>query len=200
MNGNLRQSGNIDKAELFNLLLDRTDDLLIVTDARLRLVFLSRNLLDITELPSEALLGHTVAESGLFREHAQALHECLHQAVRTAEPAQIEIVWMCGDSERIYRIRVQTHLDGGSVCYVLARARDITERRRIEKDPREWEHEFCTLAENTPDNIVHHGLDRRTIYCNREIKDRVLEVSAGLAVRAAGAGDVPPARPAHRPR
>lgn len=192
MDGNLRQSGSIDKAELFNLLLDGTDDLLIVTDAGLRLAFISRSLLDIAELPSEALHGRTIAESGLFRGHARALHECLHQAVRTAEPAQIEIAWMRGESERIYRIRVQTHLDASRVRYVLARARDITEQRRIEKNLRKREHEFRTLAENSPDNIIRYGLDRRAIYCNREIKDRVLEVSAQRVVGHTPSESAPP--------
>jgi len=166
------------KSALLNLLLDSADDLILATDVALRLMYVGRRLLETAGLPSESLLGRTIPETRLFGCHAQALHACLGQAVRTGEPEQLEIDWVQGDIHRVYRFLVQVGLDGNRVHYVVARGRDLSEQRRIENDLRERELEFRTLAENSPDNIIRYGLDQRAIYCNREIEDRVLHTSS----------------------
>ncbi len=180
------------KAELLDLLLASTDDLLLVTDAKLKLLFVSRSLQALSDIPNELLLGRTLTECGLLGEHAQALHESLSQALQTAGPNQLEIDWKQGGSERIYRFLIQSDLDDDRVRYLLARGRDLSEQRRIEKDLRRQEHEFRTLAENSPDNIIRYGLDQRAVYCNREIKDRVLEVSAQSIVGRTPSEGAPP--------
>ncbi len=178
VNKNTKRSEYIDKVELFNQLLDSTEDLLLVTDAKLRLVFVSRTILDATDISSEYLIGRTVAESGLFDEYAQTLHESLLQAAKTTNQNQLEIDFPQADTRRIYRFRIQVDIEGDHIRYIIARARDVSEQRRIEHDLREREREFRTLAENSPDNIIRYGPDMRAIYCNREIKDRVSKTSS----------------------
>ncbi len=177
LNNNDHTTESRGDSALFRLLLECADDLLLATDADLRLVYVSRSLLRVTPIPEELLLNRTIAECGLFAHHAHTLHERLLRAKRSVEQQQLEIDWTDEDSHRIYSFQIQANLHEGRVRYLIARARDVSEQRRIENDLREREREFRTLAENSPDNIIRYGLDLRAIYCNREIEERVLKVS-----------------------
>jgi diguanylate cyclase (GGDEF)-like protein/PAS domain S-box-containing protein len=178
-------------AALTGLLLDNGDDLILATDPKLELVYASRSLLHVANLPSERLLGRTIAESGLLGDHAQTLHECLCRAIRTTEPQQLEIEHTQDGTQRIYRFQAQLDFDGDRLRYVLARAWDISEQRRIENDLRERENEFRRLAENSPDNIIRYDLDGRAIYCNRKITERAPGLTAESAIRLRPSESVP---------
>lgn len=45
---------------------------------------------------------------------------------------------------------------------------DITDRKQIEEAIRKREHEFLSLAENSPDNIMRYDIDCRMIYANSQ--------------------------------
>ncbi|MGD9164433.1 MAG: EAL domain-containing protein [Chromatiales bacterium] len=179
-------------AALIKLLLDNSDDLILATNAELELVYASRSLLRAANLPNEMLLGRTIDESGLFVGHAQALHECLHQAVHTAKPQQLEIEHAQDGIQRVYRFHAQLDFDGDRPRYVIARGCDISEQRRVEKDLRDREREFRRLAENSPDNIIRYDPDGRAIYCNREISERVSGITAQSVVGRTPSESAPP--------
>lgn len=58
------------------------------------------------------------------------------------------------------------HFIYNGVPYNLALGRDITQRKRMEESLSAREHEFRTLAESLPDNIVRYDLEGRAIYLN----------------------------------
>lgn len=180
---NNRKYGDSDQAVLFGALLDYADDLVFATDADLRLVYVNRRLQDALAAVSVPLLGRTIPEIGLFGSHAQPLHERLCSSVANAEPSQFDIDWVQDDELRHFRVLVQVDLHGDSVRHLIACARDISRQRRVENDLRDREREFRTLAENSPDNIIRYGLDKRAIYCNREIKERVTTTAQRIVGR-----------------
>ncbi|MEW6693320.1 MAG: PAS domain S-box protein [Pseudomonadota bacterium] len=59
-----------------------------------------------------------------------------------------------------------TFFDFGGQAYVLALARDITERKTLEIALIAREREFRTLAENLPDNVIRYDLQCRKVYVN----------------------------------
>ncbi len=184
-------SRNDDQAALFSALLDHTDDLVFATDAHLRLVYVNRRLQDALGAAPQPLLGRTLPEVGLFGDQALPLLERLRDAVANARPVELDVDWVRGEALRHYRVLVQLDLDGKRVRHLTACARDVSEQRRIENDLRVREREFRTLAENSPDNIIRYGLDKRAVYCNREIEDRV-NVSAQRIVGRTPTEGAPP--------
>ncbi len=54
----------------------------------------------------------------------------------------------------------------GKVTGVICTAVDITERRRVEKELRESERKFKTMAENAPDAIMRFDTNLRVLYLN----------------------------------
>jgi PAS domain S-box-containing protein len=77
-------------------------------------------------------------------------------------------------------IWVESHItpvqevDGSIIWYGYSS--DITERRRLQNALAERERQFRTLAENAPDNIVHHDHETRLLYMNP-----ALERASGLS-------------------
>jgi PAS domain S-box-containing protein len=67
--------------------------------------------------------------------------------------------------------------DDGTPLYLLGISEDITERKHVESMLVEREHEFRTLAENSPDVIVRYDKEGRRIYVNPEF-ERVNRLSA----------------------
>lgn len=158
---------------LLRLWLDGTDELVAVLDGAQRLLAVSASLARLAGRPPEALAGLGLAEAGLFGDAAPRVLAALAGDAAAADGH--ELTWAAADGrERIYRLSV--HGVAGAAPaegLSLIRARDVTEAQRAEGRLRRREHDFRTLAENSPDVIIRYGLDLRAVYCNREIEERV---------------------------
>lgn len=170
-------------SSLLETLLRDGDDLILVTDARLRLIFVSPSLQRAAGCPAATLLRRSVVEAGVLGASAPALHAALRRALDAAAALRVALDWPRNDGDRHYDIRLS--VDRSMPCRprVIVQARDLTEQRRVERDLRLREQDFRTLAENSPDNIVRYGLDMRAIYCNREMEERVTVTAAQVVGR-----------------
>lgn len=177
-------------ASLLPLLLERSDDLILVVDTALTLSYLNPAAERASGRAAARLAGQTVVQAGLFAAAAGRLHERLAAALAAADTPRFELDWQHEDgSERRYEVDVmRSH---GTPPRLLVRAREVTAQRRIEHDLRLREEAFRTLAENVPDNIIRYGLDGRAVYCNHEIEQRV-KVQASRIVGRTPAEGAPP--------
>jgi PAS domain S-box-containing protein len=93
------------------------------------------------------------------------------------------------DSRRIpveLNVKYFKHNDTG---YILALARDITERKLTEAMLHKREREFRTLAENSPDHIIRYDRERRVSYINPQLEKSLgvrAEEVIGTILRTAG--------------
>ncbi len=158
---------------LLRLWLEGTDELVAVFDGTHRLLAVSASLARLAGRPPEALAGLGLVDAGLFGDAAPRVLAALAGDAEAADGC--EVTWAAADGrERIYRLSV--HAAAGAPAaegLSLLCARDVTEAQRAEGRLRRREHDFRTLAENSPDVIIRYGLDLRAIYCNREIEERV---------------------------
>ncbi|WP_158219887.1 bifunctional diguanylate cyclase/phosphodiesterase [Ideonella sp. A 288] len=158
---------------LLHALLRDCDDLILLTDEQLRLVFVSPSLARVADRPGADLLQHSVVDAGLFGPAAGRLKTALQAALASGQPRRLQIDWPRDGVTSTYDVHIGVDTDRPCAPRVLALARDITEQSRVEHDLRVREREFRTLAQNWPDNIIRYGLDKRAVYCNREIEERV---------------------------
>jgi diguanylate cyclase (GGDEF)-like protein/PAS domain S-box-containing protein len=93
-----------------------------------------------------------------------------------------------GHRELLETIKTPMRDSAGRLVGVLGVGRDITERERIKRVLAESEHEFRSLAENLPDNIIRYGRDCRVTYMNpsmaRTIAPQLLPVVGKIPVEA----------------
>jgi diguanylate cyclase (GGDEF)-like protein/PAS domain S-box-containing protein len=161
------------RERLLSLWLDGSDELVAVLDGGQRLLAVSDRLAWLAGQPPEALQGLALAESGLFGGAGSRLQAALAGA--TSPARHEDLTWAGADGqERVYRISVFL-APGASAPERLSLlcAHDVTEVQLMEAQLRRREHDFRTLAENSPDVIIRYGPDLRAVYCNREIEERV---------------------------
>jgi len=195
-------AGGVDAAAegLLQAWLGGTADLVFALDADLRLTVTSASLAEFAGRPSADLIGLDVVEARLFGDAAARLHAHLREAAARLEGAAggdplppFDFTW-AGPGGRARLFRLQTFAAGdaaGRLRRLLVCARDISEQQRVEEHLRRREHDFRTLAENSPDAIIRYGPDLRAVYCNREIEEHVT-VSATRIVGRTPAEAAPP--------
>ncbi len=156
-------------------LLEQSDDLLMVVDAHLRVCLVNPAVERRAGHAASALLGRKLIELGLFGPDGGALQAALESAREAGHAQFVDLRGPgVGPDAHHYRAHVMVERDAsGAGCRLLVQVRDTTEFKRVERNLRERELEFRTLAENSPDNIIRYGLDLRATFCNREIEGRV---------------------------
>ncbi|MBU0689290.1 MAG: EAL domain-containing protein [Gammaproteobacteria bacterium] len=125
------------------------------------------------------------ALADFFREH--------DQMAMAADKPTINEEWITfaddGHRELLETIKTPMHDRSGKLVGVLGVGRDITERERIKHILAESEHEFRSLAENLPDNIIRYDRECRVTYMNpsmaRTIAAHILPVVGEFPVDAA---------------
>ena len=124
------------------------------------------------------------ALADFFREHDRMAMAAEHPVVNE------EWVTFADDGHREMLETIKTPMrdSAGRLIGVLGVGRDITERERIKRALAESEHEFRSLAENLPDNIIRYARDCRVTYMNpsmaRTIAPQLLPVVGKIPVEA----------------
>ncbi|MDD4912054.1 MAG: PAS domain-containing protein [Sideroxydans sp.] len=95
----------------------------------------------------------------------------LSQVIASGESADYKFVVPGRSKHGIYHhVRFTAERDDrGHVIGALAVGRDITDSKRLEEVLARREHEFRTLAENLPDNVIRYDLEGRARYLNPAI-------------------------------
>jgi PAS domain S-box-containing protein len=116
-------------------LLDNMPDMVSRFDAEGRYLYVNPAVNRVSGWSAERFLGHHASWPG--RESQQRLRLALQQVVAQGVPQSLELTWPSDGGERWFELRMLPERDEGDVASVLAVAREVTERKRVEQLLRE---------------------------------------------------------------
>lgn len=116
-------------------LLDNMPDLVARFDAEGRNVYVNPAVSRISGWPLERFIGRRPSWPGL--ESEQRLRAAVQQVIDEGAPQSLELPWPAADGERCFELRLLPEPDEGGGRTVLAIAREVTERKRVEQLVRE---------------------------------------------------------------
>ncbi len=178
------------EASFLHALLDTLPDLVWLKDVEGRYLACNHRFEQFFGAGEQGILGKTdydfkdKALADLFREHDQFAMAADHSVVNE------EWATFADDGHRELLETIKTPMRDrlGKLIGVLGVGRDITERERVKHILAESEHEFRSLTENLPDNIIRYGRDCRVLYMNpsmaRTIAPQLLPVVGKMPVEA----------------
>jgi PAS domain S-box-containing protein len=150
-------------------LVENLPDHVMRLDLQGRHTYVSPAVCKNTHIPPEHFIGKTAIDidaTGDPSTDRMLLEETLLCATE-GKSRQCELTFHLPAGERVFSItHVPERNDLNEVVSVLAVARDITERKRMEQALVRREREYRTLAENLPDMVVRYDQDCRRRYLN----------------------------------
>jgi len=127
-------------------LLEKCPDIVARLDAGLRCTFVNPAVERSLGRPRSDFIGKTPAEAGLLR-----LHEYVLLALRTGQYRCEDVPVSVPSGELEFEIHINVErAPGGGVQAIFLVARDVTERRRLERALRENERQFRMVLANSP--------------------------------------------------
>jgi two-component system cell cycle sensor histidine kinase/response regulator CckA len=156
-----------DSEDRFRALAENASDLVSELDAEGRFLFMSANSWRLFGLDPLSLVGRALAETPI----AAAIHpedranaRAFGEAIRRSGVGDTEIRFRHGDgSWRWLHSTVKRHLRSDGPRWVVI-SRDVTERKRAERELRESEERYRVVTEGTSDLIVESNAEARVIY------------------------------------
>ncbi len=158
----------------FRTLAENTHDYIVRWDRALRRLYVNPAFAKAVGVPAQTLIGTPIgagfepprreASSAAFpvldRGVTALLVERIGSVFRSGEPASVEMSVPSAKGSRFAHVTLVAERDeSGDVVSVLGIGRDVT-------DLKQREHDFRTLAENTPDSIVRLDRELRRAYVN----------------------------------
>jgi PAS domain S-box-containing protein len=143
-------------------------DSIVRYDLELRRAYANPAFERLTGWRPEQYLGKTPGEPPTASEQSGEMEAALRTARDTGQPQELEYGTRARSGETVWhsaRIVLVRHADG-KPAHLLAVARDITQRKRVQDMLSERVREFRTLAENSPDNIARFDRQCRLLYVN----------------------------------
>ena len=150
--------------------IEEVADLVFALDAAGKIAFVNRAVSETTGYTAEELLGNSPLE--FIRPESHPLIECSLRRLLNGEDAdRVEVEVLSKDRRHIMlEVRGRPLFDKGHVVGALQIARDITERKRIEKALRESEERYRLLFEESPVGIGLASLDGKVITANKRMQ------------------------------
>jgi diguanylate cyclase (GGDEF)-like protein/PAS domain S-box-containing protein len=126
----------VEQAQL-RALIENSPDPMALKDRNMVYLHCNAGVQALLGLPADSILGRTDDELFVDKEFAQFIRESDEQVLRTGLPHKYEETIATPDGKRdLEVIKVPVRADDGEIAGVLAVARDITERRRAERELR----------------------------------------------------------------
>jgi PAS domain S-box-containing protein len=132
---------------LLESVLDHTPAVVFIKDLAGRFLFVNRRFTEIACCSREEILGKTVLD--IFKtEMAQTSDQQFQTIIKTGNPIELEESVLCPDGclRPYFSVKFPVRDTEGKICAVAGIARDITERKQIER----LQLQFQTLFESAP--------------------------------------------------
>ena len=154
------------EAELQGLFAAMTD-VVCVIDAQGRYLKIAPTNPALLIKPADKLIGKTLHE--VFPQtQADKLVGCIRQALETQQTVNVEYSRLTISKQEVWLAANISPISEDAVIWV---ARDITERKRVEKALRASEERFRATFEQAAVGITHLGMDGRFLRSNRKFCD-----------------------------
>ncbi len=157
--------------DLLAAVLDTAGVLVVVLDRQGRIVFFNRASKQTTGYTTREIKGCAIGDILLLSEEVGSTLQIFERLLAGESPITHETFWLTkqGTPRLIAWTSTALHDGAGEVEYLVGTGMDITERQQAERDLRESETRFRTLAEQSPDiiYIVEHP-SKRPLYLNRD--------------------------------
>ena len=163
-------------------LLDNSPDAIMRIDREIRYKYVNSTTARAAGLPPDAFLGKTPREVGLPKNLCDLWMQRLERVFDSGLPVIIEFSFPSPEGETIWEERaIPEFAADGTVQSLLVIARDITERKRLERASETHAAEFRALASRLL-SVVEE--ERRRV--SRELHDNLVQQLASLAFDIGG--------------
>jgi diguanylate cyclase (GGDEF)-like protein/PAS domain S-box-containing protein len=151
----------------FRTLAENVPGILIRYDEKCRMRYLNQKLIEGCPQDTGLKIGQTLVQAYPNDPLFEELHEIIRKVIETGQPSETERYFPNhqGGGTWVFRHVAETD-DSGNIIGALALGQDISERKRMENELAAREHEFRTLAENIPDNLLRYDLQCQLHYMN----------------------------------
>lgn len=174
-------------------ILARSPDVVAQFDRQLRHLYVSRSIRDISGIEPEAFIGKTNRELSMPEEEVERWDRKLNHVFETGERTSLEFDFASSDGTRVFESRLVPCYEGETVTSVLCFARDITERKRMERKLEVARARVDRILQSINEGFFALDQDEQVTFVNRAAVD-LLERSREELLQARAA-EVFPAAP-----
>jgi PAS domain S-box-containing protein len=129
--------------EQFRALAEHSPDVIDRFDRGMRHVYVNPAGLCLHGEKVDNIIGKTIREIGVPEPHCTLWEERLQKVFATGEVSEMEDLFPTADGMKVYQSRLVPEYDKeGSIAFVLAVSRDVTEHKRTEEALREHQQEL----------------------------------------------------------
>jgi PAS domain S-box-containing protein len=133
----------------FKSLAENAPDVIMRFDTNLRIMYLNPQVEVATGITAERYLGKTNEEMSMPDDLIKTWNELFHRAAESKKAQEIEFIFPSPNGNRAYDLRVvPEYSEDGSLTSFLGISRDITERKKVEKELHEAQNKLEDYAAN----------------------------------------------------
>jgi len=156
-------------------LFDNSPDVILRLDRNLRNLYINSAWERATGISRETALGKTSRELGLPPDVVSLQERVIRQVLKTRSPVTVEFTYPSPGGPMDHEVRHIPEFTDGAVSSILLIGRDITEEKRLktlavakERERRESEGRFRSMADSAPVLIWMSGADKLCTWCNQQ--------------------------------
>jgi PAS domain S-box-containing protein len=159
-----------------SMVMDHTPDGIMRLDRQLRVTYVNARTVSSTGIPAEALIGRTMRELGLSQ--FELAESAALSAIETGQPSRIEFSYPGPGGITEWEAQlIPEFAPKGSVASILIIARELTERKRLERIAEANRKEIQALAARL---MTAQEDERRRV--SRELHDGMCQELGSLAI------------------
>jgi len=161
-------SGRDPHSQLLWGMLEQSPDIIVCYDLDLRRTYANAMYERHTGQVAEQYLGRSIVEHSIVGSATGDLVACLRRALKTGLAQTVDFEWQNADGQLVCHAlhAAVVHDAAGHVVGLVTVARDITERKRIERALQESEARIRTVADALPLRVAYIDTDERYRFNN----------------------------------
>jgi PAS domain S-box-containing protein len=137
------QQKRLDAEERFRALAENSPDIVCCIDRDLRHIYVNPLMETVFRIPRESFIGKTWAELGMPLDMLNIWTRSVKSVFRTGKAASAELKFPGSQKMKTFHVQIFPEFsNNGAVKYVMAIARDITRRKRMERSLRKSKEEL----------------------------------------------------------
>ena len=154
----------------YEFLINNIQDVIVELDLRLSITYINPKIYNISGYRPEELIGKNMYEF-IHPEDRQHLKDLVEESIKKREETASEFRLHHKDNHYIWVSMTGTMAKSGDKLIPMAVLRDITEKRKIEQELREYVEKYNNIITNIPDVVLEIDMEGRYTYVSPQILD-----------------------------